>query len=62
MIFPPEEPHPFHFPSRQASTEPTSQNVSYQLSINAPDLAGAQLQYRGEPQDLPRAEAQPRAV
>ena len=52
----------FHFPSRQASTEPTSQNVSYQLSINAPDLPGAPPRYRGEPQDLPRAEAQPRAA
>lgn len=52
----------FHFPSRQASTALASQNVTYQLDITTPDIAGPQARHRDEPLDQPSVVAQPRAA
>ncbi|MGA5507051.1 IS4 family transposase [Streptomyces umbrinus] len=52
----------FHFPSRQASTAPASQNAIYRLSIAAPNITGAETQHRGEPPAQPSVVAQPRAA
>jgi hypothetical protein len=50
----------FHFPSRQASTALTSQNVTYQLSITRPDAVDTQARHQAEQQDPPCLTAQPR--
>ncbi|SHN35544.1 hypothetical protein SAMN05216268_1589 [Streptomyces yunnanensis] len=52
----------FHFPSRQASTAPTSQNVTYQLSITTPEVTEAQPSRQTQQQDPPGLTAQPRAA
>lgn len=52
----------FHFPSRQASTALTSQNVTYQLSITRPDAVDTQARHQAEQQDPPCLTAQPRAA
>ncbi|MGP4103734.1 transposase [Nonomuraea sp. KM90] len=52
----------FHFPSQQASTAPASQNVSYQLSISAPDTGTTTTPHKDEQQDPPCLEAHPRAA
>ncbi|MFI1967446.1 hypothetical protein ACH429_25580 [Streptomyces pathocidini] len=52
----------FHFPSRQASTAPTSQNVTYQLSITTPETAEPQPSRQVKQQDPPCRTAQHRAA
>jgi hypothetical protein len=52
----------FHFPSRQASTALTSQNVTYRLSITTPETAGTQPPHQAGQQDPPCPVAQPRAA
>ncbi|WP_434599795.1 IS4 family transposase [Streptomyces sp. A5-4] len=51
-----------HFPSRQTSTAPASQNVAYHLAITPPGAAGTQPPRQTAPKDLPRPTAQPRAA
>ncbi|MCX5355829.1 IS4 family transposase [Streptomyces mirabilis] len=51
----------FHFPSRQASTAPASQNATYHLAIVTPDIANAQTQHQHE-HDQRRTATQPRAA
>jgi hypothetical protein len=51
-----------HFPSRQASSLPTSQNVTYELSITTPNALDLQAPQQAEHQDPPRSAAQPRAA
>ncbi|MFE6904717.1 transposase [Streptomyces sp. NPDC057717] len=52
----------FPFPSRQASTAPTSQNVTYRLTITSPTATGEMPPYQATPQDPPAPTAQPRAA
>jgi hypothetical protein len=52
----------FYFPSRQASTVPASQNVTYTLSVTAPNTAVVQPPHQGERRGQGRSEAQPRAA
>uniref|UniRef100_UPI002F90EF9C hypothetical protein n=1 Tax=Streptomyces sp. NBC_01562 TaxID=2975879 RepID=UPI002F90EF9C len=51
----------FHFPSRQASIAPASQNATYHLAIVTPDIANAQTQHQHE-HDQGRTATQPRAA
>lgn len=50
------------FPSRQASTSPTSQNVTYRLAITSPTAASVKPPCPATPQDPPAPTAQPRAA
>jgi hypothetical protein len=52
----------FHFPSRQASTELASRNVTYQLSVTAPKAIAAKPPDHHRKTEPPSPEAQPRAA
>jgi ADP-ribose pyrophosphatase YjhB (NUDIX family) len=52
----------FHFPSRQASTELASQNVTYRLSVTAPATTITKPPEQHQQAPPPRHEAQPRAA
>jgi hypothetical protein len=52
----------FHFPSRQASSAPASQNVTYDLTITTPEAVNTQAPPHAERQDPPCPAAEPRAA